>query len=314
MKVNIIEPAVENISHLPLMERIERAGKVCYRSEKTIKEGSAEKFVERLAKLKHYSVLGHSQLMVMYTSEESVLLLQLMIPQHLKSHIQFIPVGGEDARTTLVAAGLDIWFQLFSDEENYPFDELKYFSEEFPVFEHLLTDEYLKEWMPLDGELLFSFEEPIDMQQTDVPYLLKETYVITTDRATAMQLRTHRFAAHSVMSQRYVNFKKYGFNYIMPDEVVEDKDFWLEMKQREADNYLEMLDKGYPPEIARGTLGSDIESTMVITASLWEWRHILRLRLDKTAQPAIRKVCGMIQEDLQYKYKNFNKLEGYFNV
>lgn len=292
-KIEIIEPGVENISGLPLWERIERAGKVCYRSEHTITEGSALRFAERIAKSRHYSVLGHGQILVSLHVDDAVDL-DISCPLHLRSHLQSMMLDGD---RVLMAAGVDTWFQLF---EEYPSPVLMAFAESFPLFSLLVTDDYQLTYKGTEHEVLFAGEESLDLPLEDFLYLVKETFIITTDRATAMQLRTYRYAAHSVMSQRYVNFEKYGFRYIKPDGV--DLDFWLSMKEREVDGYLQWLEKGYKPEIARSSLGSDIESTMATTASLWEWRHILRLRLDPAAQPAIQKIAGMIKENLEEKY------------
>ncbi len=292
-KIEIIEPGIENISGLPLWERIERAGKVCYRSEHTITEGSALRFAERIAKSHHYSVLGHGQILVSLHVDDAVDL-DISCPLHLRSHLQSMMLDGD---RVLMAAGVDTWFQLF---EEYPSPVLMAFAESFPLFSLLVTDDYQLTYKGTEHEVLFACEESLDLPLEDFLYLVKETFIITTDRATAMQLRTYRYAAHSVMSQRYVNFEKYGFRYIKPDGV--DLDFWLSMKEREVDGYLQWLEKGYKPEIARSSLGSDIESTMATTASLWEWRHILRLRLDPAAQPAIQKIAGMIKENLEEKY------------
>lgn len=48
---------------------IEKAGRVCYRSEDKIIEGSGQKFVEGIVKRKHYSVIEHSNL-VLRTKEK----------------------------------------------------------------------------------------------------------------------------------------------------------------------------------------------------------------------------------------------------
>ena len=144
------------------------------------------------------------------------------------------------------------------------------------------------------------------MSVEDSMWMLKETMILTLDRASAMQLRTHRLATHSVMSQRYINFEKYGFPYIIPDEVKEAGNDamlnWYECKFAEIENYHKWIALGFKPEIARTSLGSDIESTMAVTATLWEWKHIFEMRLDPHAQPAIRKVMKMAQERLLEKY------------
>ena len=51
---------------------IERAGRVCYRSEDKITEGSARKFIARLAESKHHSVLEHGAITVSFIVDRGI--------------------------------------------------------------------------------------------------------------------------------------------------------------------------------------------------------------------------------------------------
>ncbi len=53
-----------------IYKAIERAGKVCYKSEHTIKEGSSKPFMDRLINMKHYSVLEHGTVYLRIPIEE----------------------------------------------------------------------------------------------------------------------------------------------------------------------------------------------------------------------------------------------------
>lgn len=53
-----------------MYKHIERCGRVCYRSENRITDGSAERFVKGLIKTKHYSVLEHGTVYLDYPSNE----------------------------------------------------------------------------------------------------------------------------------------------------------------------------------------------------------------------------------------------------
>lgn len=301
-ELRIVEPSVELITDLPLLERIERAGRICYRSEEKIQEGSAEKFVKMIIDRGHWSVLGHSQLYVQMCPEYAIDMV-MSIPQQLLSQFKFVSL--KDG-TSVCAAGVDAWLELFTTNYlAFGYSFVKYLPE---LFSSLLRVNELYANPPItDGWMIgFVGDRVIPMSIEDSMEMLKETMIITLDRASAMQLRTHRLATHSVMSQRYINFEKYGFPYIIPDEVKEAGNeamlFWYECKFAEVENYKQWLKLGFKPEIARTSLGSDIESTMVVTATLWEWRHIFQMRLDSHAQPAIRKVMKMAQERLLEKY------------
>ena len=60
--MNIIKPSVEILTPIEadtIMKHLERCGRVCYRSEHRIAEGSAEKFLSGIIKSGHESVLEH---------------------------------------------------------------------------------------------------------------------------------------------------------------------------------------------------------------------------------------------------------------
>lgn len=60
--MKIIEPSVELVQELDsekVMKHIERAGRVCYKSESRISDKSAEKFIANIVKSGHESVIEH---------------------------------------------------------------------------------------------------------------------------------------------------------------------------------------------------------------------------------------------------------------
>lgn len=73
--MKIIKPSVEIISPIngqDIMAHIERCGRVCYKSEGKITEGSAERFVRNIIKCGHESVLEHSSFSVLFTVDRGV--------------------------------------------------------------------------------------------------------------------------------------------------------------------------------------------------------------------------------------------------
>lgn len=57
--INFIKPSATIITEDNPKEKIELIGRICYRSEDKICEGSADKFVANVMKNKHYSILEH---------------------------------------------------------------------------------------------------------------------------------------------------------------------------------------------------------------------------------------------------------------
>lgn len=71
----LIEPSFEildNINGMDMLKKIERAGRVCYKSEERISNDSAEKFVRNIIKLQHESVLEHEKISVSIVCDRGV--------------------------------------------------------------------------------------------------------------------------------------------------------------------------------------------------------------------------------------------------
>lgn len=73
--MKIIEPKVEIITPIDgteILKHIETAGRVCYKSEKNISDGSAEKFVAGIIKRGHEAVIEHSNITVKFTTDRGI--------------------------------------------------------------------------------------------------------------------------------------------------------------------------------------------------------------------------------------------------
>ena len=66
--MRIVKPEIQilsGISYGEMLEKLERIGRVCYKSEGNIKEGSAEKFLKNIIARGHESVIEHACLSVL---------------------------------------------------------------------------------------------------------------------------------------------------------------------------------------------------------------------------------------------------------
>lgn len=73
--MKIIEPSwsfEEEINPKAIMEKIERAGRTCYKSEGRIGDGTAEKFIRSIIKRGHESVLEHASITVRIVCDRGV--------------------------------------------------------------------------------------------------------------------------------------------------------------------------------------------------------------------------------------------------
>ncbi len=71
--MKIVDASAEILAHTPDLEQIiERAGRVCYKSEDRITADSAKGFIERLQASKHESVLEHGSISVLFICDRGI--------------------------------------------------------------------------------------------------------------------------------------------------------------------------------------------------------------------------------------------------
>ena len=141
------------------------------------------------------------------------------------------------------------------------------------------------------------------------------TAKIITDRGVLAELTRHRLCSFSVESTRYVSYKD-GIEVICPFEVEEDFKYvlWNEAIKIAEASYEGLLDLGIKPEIARSVLPNALKTEIAMTANVREWRHILELRLHKTAHPQIRHIANLLlKEFMHYVPLLFEDIEEVYN-
>lgn len=129
-----------------------------------------------------------------------------------------------------------------------------------------------------------------------------------TDRGISHELVRHRIASYAQESTRYCNYAKNKFGEeitcIEPDFDVKNGELYAmwSFACREAENnYLDMIEQGCPPELARSVLPTSLKTEIVITANYREWRNIFKLRCDRHAHPQMRELMTDILSDFHDK-------------
>lgn len=70
--MKIVQPTFKLMDHNNLLRNIELGGRVCYKSEGTIGEGSDDRLIEKLKSLKHESVFEHGVITVKFLTDRGV--------------------------------------------------------------------------------------------------------------------------------------------------------------------------------------------------------------------------------------------------
>ncbi|MHA1603233.1 MAG: FAD-dependent thymidylate synthase [Candidatus Freyarchaeota archaeon] len=111
-------------------------------------------------------------------------------------------------------------------------------------------------------------------------------------RAFTHQLVRHRLCSFTQQSHRYVD--ETNFRYVEPSSIkdkAEAHKIFSEFIEYARKTYAKLVELNIPKEDARYVLPNAVESQIVVTANLREWRHIIELRGSPNAQWEIRRVA-----------------------
>ena len=126
------------------------------------------------------------------------------------------------------------------------------------------------------------------------------TFEVICDRGVSHQLVRHRMASYSQESTRYCAYNKDKFG----NQLTFIKPYWVDEPNHEEDvkaidratayaeeAYLDMLNKGTPPDIARCILPNCLATKIIVTMNMRELRHFIKLRASKYAHGDIQIIA-----------------------
>ena len=258
---------------------IERAGRVCYRSEDKIIDGSGITFVNNIIKRKHLSVIEHSNLVLRLKEKSEFPLVAIQAAKAVFDSDYFSFDIYKDR--IYVAGNWRAWFEWYNRIS--------------PDYADIIT---------LDNmfDVIVSESYEIVTDPEEIPNSLKViTAEFITDRAVTHELVRHRPASYSQESQRYV---RYGdINFIKPswfnkyDEDSYARETFECMCEEIEYAYNDLLKEGMKAEDARVILPNATATKIVMSATVNEWKHIFSLRLSKAAYPQIRNLLNPVYEN-----------------
>lgn len=140
----------------------------------------------------------------------------------------------------------------------------------------------------------------------------------TVDRGVSHELVRHRIASFAQESTRYVNYSldKFGNEInvidinggINLDNKMKDMNAldiaaiiyeWRMAMQDAEKHYMNMIELGATPQVARSVLPNSTKTEITITANYREWRNFFKLRTAPTAHPQMREVTIPLLKELK---------------
>ena len=290
------------------IKKIEKCGRVCYKSEDKITEDSAGKFVANIIKRGHEAVLEHASFIfqvsynVYEDLREKVMFVENRYP--VKMYLRFT-----DSEGYIVSGNVRAWrdFFRFSGVPPYMNDFVEanpiLFPEFMSVFPSNLEGGKWSIRQISTNELVSTYQRLVH-EDVSVKFIC--------DRGISHEIVRHRPASFCQESTRYCNYSKDGFGgeiTVIKPMSFDCSDSPYRIWKRSCENaetaYFDLLNEGCTPQEARSVLPNSLKTEVVMTADMREWRHFIRLRCAPAAHPDMRVVARLLYDLLKSTYPVF---------
>ena len=294
-----------------LMKHIERCGRVSYKSEGRITEGSYVEFIERMEKLGHGTVLEHGTvyLVVDDTSPNQISLLsKYKENKYSKCNCFTEIITGTQTSSVFITTNYRVLLQ-----------------GDYKTWEEAVKNGYNKNWL---DDLEY-------MVEPDSRFEKRISIHIITDRGVSAEANRHRVNTVTERSTRYCDYsneKKFNgqIRVMVPPELKDraqsfrepewgmgllkdycndivfgtynikslfnEFDTWMFANLACEFSYKRLRELGWTAQQSRRVLPLNLETEMVHTAFKSDWDHFLELRCAPNAHPDMQIIANKIKE------------------
>ena len=277
------------------IKKIEKCGRVCYKSEDKITEDSAEKFVANIIKRGHEAVLEHASFIfqVSYNVYEDLIEKVMFVENRypVKIYLRFTDSDGY-----IVSGNVRAWRDFFRFGGVPPY--MNDFVEDNPIlFPEFKNDSPFslkggkRSIRQISSNKLVSTYQRLVHEDVSVKFIC--------DRGVTHEIVRHRPASFCQESTRYCNYSngKFGgeITVIKPCFFKENSTRylnWFAACESAETAYNAILEDGGTPQEARDVLPNSLKTELIMTAPLMEWCHFFNLRMSSAAHPQMQEVAS----------------------
>lgn len=267
-------------------KQIERVGRVCYKSEDKITEGSAKPFVDRMIKSGHGAMLEHGTVYLKLETVKSAI-----HPLDKYYHNKYSKVCTEEGLTkqtkiVFVTTNLRVLI------ENSWMSDLQYLCEPTEFHEkritvHFVCDRGVSHEFVRHRVMSFAQESTRYCNYSKDKFDNQVTFVIPNWCNSLIE----------GSEQKYFTFE------INRDEIV-----FMDALQNAQNSYLSLLKLGWKPQEARAVLPNSLKTELVVTGFTSDWNHFFDLRARGTTgapHPQAKELAEpLMREFVTRKYIN----------
>lgn len=303
----------DSMAKLSLPERIERCGRICYKSEEKITKSSAEPFCRKVIELKHNSVLEMATVTLYIIVADKRHVIDFMSFMTVVDEMRFLKISLFDDGSLLITGSIRTFKALAENKQcsglmiaRRCFQKIGFLDKEYSSVDDYSNEEC--QFWKVDDH----WWEMIRMNQQEAYRKHKHVAVkFIVNRAVSHEIVRHRPCSFLQESQRYCRYSEDKFgsevSFIKPMFFAEDSSeyaLWEKAMLETEQLYLKLL-KTSTPQAARTVLPNSCKTEIIVYANLDEWRHIFSQRDTAAAEPSMREVMAPLHDDFKQKFPEF---------
>jgi thymidylate synthase (FAD) len=128
-------------------------------------------------------------------------------------------------------------------------------------------------------------------------------FMVVTDRGVTHEAVRHRLLSFSQESTRFCGYMKEAFGSMIsviepPLAFPSNRPEWVTAMEDAERHYMNLINGGEKPEIARGVLPNNLKSQIGLSGNFREWRLVLKQRASAKAHPQMREIAEMLRTEL----------------
>lgn len=259
-------------------KQIERAGRVCYKSEDKITETSAKEFVERMIKSGHGAMLEHGTVYLLVGEEDADKDMRLWeLANNKYSEITFVASTGLNYITTNYRVLVENdWLDLLK----YQCEPTEFHEKRITV--HFVCDRGVSHEFVRHRVFSFAQESTRYCNYSKDKFNNCVTYILP-NWCTKVNIEDYEKNPKLI----------YNANGTLTDNEIS---FLCGLYDNE-ERYLELLENGWKPQEARAVLPNSLKTELVMTGFAKDWEHFFKLRDAGSAHPQARELAQPLHEE-----------------
>lgn len=255
-----------------IYKQIERAGRVCYKSEDKITEDSAGEFVNRMIKSGHGAMLEHGTVYLLVGAEDADKDMRLWeLANNKYSEITFVASTGLNYITTNYRVLVENdWLDLLK----YQCEPTEFHEKRITV--HFVCDRGVSHEFVRHRVFSFAQESTRYCNYSKDKFNNCVTYILP-NWCTKVNIEDYEKNPKLI----------YNANGTLTDNEIS---FLCGLYDNE-ERYLELLENGWKPQEARAVLPNSLKTELVMTGFTKDWEHFFKLRDAGSAHPQARELA-----------------------